>query len=287
MSTVAILGAGDLGGAAAQALAARDRVGRVLLVDTAAQAAAGKALDIKQSGAVSGFHVKVESTDDISRLTGCAVCIVADRFGAGSPEWQGEEGLALLKRVLPYLATAPLIFAGAFQASLMAAAAGEAGVVRDRLIGSAAEGFASAIAAIVAMEARCSPGEVMLTVLGTPPGTFVVPWSEASIGGYALDKVLEQVQLNRIEARVMKLWPPGAYTLGAAAARVAEAVATSSRRFFSVLTVLNGEFGVRNRVGAVPALLSSRGIAHIRVPSLCTRERVLVDTALASAVDRR
>ncbi len=282
MSTVAILGAGDLGGAAAQALAARDHVHRILLIDTAARAAAGKALDIKQSGAVSGFHAKLEGTDDISRLTGCTVCIVADRFGAGSPEWQGEEGLALLKRAVPYLSAAPLIFAGALQAPLMAAAAREAGVARERLIGSAAEGFASAIAAIVAMEARCSPGEVMLTVLGTPPAGFVVPWSEASIGGYALDRVMEQVQRTRIEARVVKLWPPGAYTLGASAARVAEAVTTSSRRFFSVLTVLNGEFKVRDRVGAVPALLSLRGIVHTRVPSLGTREQVLLDTALAS-----
>ena len=41
----------------------------------------------------------------------------------------------------------------------------------------------------------------MLTTLGTPPAGFVVPWSEASIGGYALDRMLSQVQLTRVEAR--------------------------------------------------------------------------------------
>src|SRR5688500_1007469 len=58
MTSVAIIGAGDLGGAVAQALAARDRVGRLLIVDAIAGAAAGKALDIRQSGAVSGFHTQ-------------------------------------------------------------------------------------------------------------------------------------------------------------------------------------------------------------------------------------
>jgi len=90
--------------------------------------------------------------------------------------------------------------------------------------------FAAAIKAMVALEAQCSPSEISLTVLGVPARGFVVPWSEASIGGYALERVLTQVQLSRIEARMAPLWPPGPHTLGLAAARVAEAVASSSRR---------------------------------------------------------
>ena len=107
-----------------------------------------------------------------------------------------------------------------------------------------------------------------------------MPWSEASIGGYALERVLSQVQLRDVEARVARLWPPGPYALGAAAARVVEAVLHASRRSYNVLTVLDGEFGVRNRLGTVPALLASRGIVHTRVPALNTRERVQVETAL-------
>ena len=56
----------------------------------------------------------------------------------------------------------------------------------------------------------------------------------------------------------------------------------SSRRALNVLTVLDGELGVRNRVGALPALLDRRGVAEVRVPSLSARERVLLDTALAT-----
>jgi malate dehydrogenase len=280
MTTAAIIGAGELGGAIAHALARRESVEQVWLVDAAGSPAAGKALDIQQSGAIEGFGTQLGGTSDTSRIIGCDVCIVADRFGTGSPEWQGEDAFAHLSGIVQMAPETPMVFAGAAPSSLMAHLGEEAGVPRTRLIGSAPEALASAIRSIVAMEARCSPSEVMLTVLGTPPVGFVVPWSEASLGGYTLEHVLSQVQLTRIAARAARLWPPGPFVLGQAAASVAHGIIHSARRAFSVLTVLEGEFGVRGRVGAVPAVLSLSGIVHTRVPSLSTRERVELETAL-------
>jgi malate dehydrogenase len=254
-------------------------VARVVLVDAAGAVAAGKALDIQQSGAVEGFHTRLAGDDDLTRVTGCAVCIVADRHGQPSSEWQGDEALGMIGRAAGYLGHTPIVFAGATHAGVLLAAAREAGVRRTRLIGSAPEAFVAALRAIVAMEARCSPSEVHLAVVGAPP-SFVIPWSQASIGGYALEHVLTQVQLTRLTARAARLWPPGPYALGMAAARVAEAVVLSSRRAFNVLSVLGGESEVQGRVGTVPSLLAAPGIVHVRVPSLSTRERVQFETAL-------
>lgn len=280
MSTVCIIGAGELGGATAHALARHERIRRVILIDDAAGVAAGKALDIQQAGAVDGSHTQLEGTADLSRVVGAAACIIADRSGRTSNEWQGDEGLALLNRIAPYAGDTPLVFAGASQASLLPIAAREVHIRRERLIGSAAEALCGAVKSMVAIEAQCSPTEIGLTVLGAPPRGLVIPWSEASIGGHALDRVLTQVQLSRIEARVAHLWPPGPHALGLAAARVAEALVTSSRRTFSVLTVLGGEFGARGRAGVLPALLSIQGIAATKVPALTPRERVQVENAL-------
>jgi malate dehydrogenase len=280
MATVAIVGAGDIGGACAQALAGRDRVRRILVIDAARNAASGKALDIQQSGAIGGFHAQLDGTDDLSRAGGHAVCVIADRFAPGSPEWQAEDGLAMIKQLASVCGDAPLIFAGTAQLRLMDASARELHVAGYRLIGSAPQSLAGAIAAIVAIEAGCSPDEVSVAVLGVPPASFVVAWADASIAGYTLNNALSQVQLTRIEARVARLWPPGPYALGAAAARVAEGILESSRRSFNVLTLLDGEFGVRGRVGTVPVLLTSRGVAQRRIPSLNPRERIQVDTAL-------
>jgi len=294
MATVCILGAGELAGAVAHALARGERVARVTLIDPSSSVAAGKALDIQQSGAVEGFHTQLSGTGDTTRVVGCDVCVVADRAGQPHGEWSGDEGLAMLQRLTGYLGSAPgppLVFAGATQAPLLLAVSREGGIRRERLVGSAPEAFAAAATAIVAMEARCSPTEVKLAVLGAPPvraegassrASFIVPWGEASIGGYPLERVLSQVQLTRLEHRLPRLWPPGPYALGLAAARVAEAVVISSRRTFNVLSVLGGEFGIRGRVGSLPVLLSSGGIAHVRVPTLNPRERVQIETVLGA-----
>jgi malate dehydrogenase len=280
MGSVAIIGAGGLGGAVAQALAGRDRVSRVLLVDAAAGVAAGKALDIQQSGAVSGSHTRLDGTDDLSRAVGAAVCVIADRYGPPEAEWAGDDGLSLLRRLLPWIENTPIVFAGASQVELMLRARREHHVRGAALIGSAPEAYASAMRSMVALEAGCSPSEVSLAVLGLPPAGLVVPWSEAAIGGFSLERALTPVQIARLEARAPRLWPPGPYALGMAAAAAVEAVVTASRRALSVLTVLDGEYGVRNGVGSMPALLDAGGVARLRVPSLSTRERVLVETAL-------
>ena len=170
----------------------------------------------------------------------------------------------MLTRLAPYLGDEPIVFAGAAQADLLLVAEREARIPRSRLIGASPEALVAAVAAIVAMEAQCSPNEVSLTILGAPGG-FVVLWSEASIGGYVLDRVLSQVQMTRLEARARRLWPPGAYTLGAAAGRIIEAILHASRRSFSVLTLLGGEFGVRNRVGALPVRPQLHGGAIAQV----------------------
>lgn len=279
MTTVSIIGAGEVGGACAHALARHDIASRVLLVDRAARVAAGKALDIQQSAPVDAFHTRIEGTDDPARIVGSAVCIVADQFGPPVAEWTGDAALADLTRLRSYVGNAVLVCAGTSPADLLLAATREAHYRRERIIASVPEAIRAAIGSLVALEARCSPRDVMLTVLGAPP-RLLVPWSEASIGGYALDRVLTAPQVARIEARAARLWPPGPQALGAAAARITEAIVTSSRQTLTVLTLLAGEFGIRDRVGALPVMLAPGGVVQTRVPELNTRERVLVETAL-------
>jgi len=278
MSVVAILGAGPLGGAVAHALADHGLASRVLIVDPDGQIAAGKALDILQAGAITGTATQVHGTTDMDQAIGCDVCVVADRSNPGG-EWQ-HESVETIARLARSVGAAPLVFAGASQAALMRVLAVESGINPRRLVGSASEGLTAAIRAVVAMELGCSAPEVSLSVLGCPPAGVVVPWMEASVGGYGLEKVMSQAQLARVDARVPRLWPPGPYTLGLAAADVVGAMLRASRRPRSVLSVLDGEFGARQRVGAIPAFLGPSGILRTKVPTLNTRERVQVETAL-------
>jgi malate dehydrogenase len=275
MTTVCILGAGEVGGATARALAAGEVASRVVLLDAARGVAAGKALDLQQACAITGWHTALTGTDDWSRLTGATVCIVADPVPGGS--WSDAD--TLLDRLQALAGEAPLVFAGTADPAPLIAAAAARGIPRRRLIGSAPHALLGSIAAIIALEARCSVSEVGVSILGAPPAV-VVPWSEASIGGRALHRVLDASAVARLDARTARLWPPRPGALGLAAALVTQGLLQTSRRAFTVSTLLDGELGLRNRVGVVPARLSPAGIVRIDVPALETRERVRVDTAL-------
>src|SRR2546428_4149797 len=97
MRQIAIIGAGELGGAIAHVLARREIGRAVRVVDDAGQVAAGKALDIAQAAPVEAFATQLSGAGDVSSAAGAAVIVVADRVKGG--EWQGEEALALMKRL--------------------------------------------------------------------------------------------------------------------------------------------------------------------------------------------
>ena len=275
MATVAIIGAGDAGGATADALARAGGVDHVLLVDEARGVAAGKALDIRQAGAVTGSGTRLEGTDAILDVRGCDVCVIADAVRGG-----GAPGLGRLVQVAGAVGGAPMVFAGADQAEVLESASADLALPWRRLAGAGGLAMASAAAALVAMEAACSPREVSLTVLGAPGRGLVVPWSQAAISGIALERILAPPQVRRLDARLARSWPPGPHVLGVAAAHLVRAMLTSSRQALPVLTMLEGVFGVRGRVGIVPARLSPAGIAAVVEPALAPRDLTALHTAL-------
>src|SRR4051812_11841552 len=98
MPEVAIIGAGPVGGELAFILARQGIAQSVTVVDESGQVAAGKALDIMQAGPIASFSTRVSGATDFMIAAGAAVIVVADRFDAG--EWQGGDGLMLLRRVV-------------------------------------------------------------------------------------------------------------------------------------------------------------------------------------------
>src|ERR1700712_3584810 len=110
MEEVAIVGAGELGGAIALLLARTDMAARIRLIDAAGQVAAGKALDIMQAAPIEQFATTVSGYPDITRAAGAQVIVLADR--AGGAEWQGEEGLLLLTQLSQLASRSVVVCAG-------------------------------------------------------------------------------------------------------------------------------------------------------------------------------
>ena len=84
MQDVAIIGAGELGGATAHALARSNLVRSITLIDDTRRVAAGKALDIAQAAPVEGFATQVSGATDVSVAAGASIVILADRSRAAN-----------------------------------------------------------------------------------------------------------------------------------------------------------------------------------------------------------
>ena len=280
MSTVVIAGAGDIGGAVARELAALDLVSRIVIVDDLANVAAGKALDVAQSAPVDGYHTALSGTSDVAAVVGAAAIVIADRAAQPVAEWADENGLALLRRVAGLNQGAPMVCAGATQASIVEKAVNEAGLSRTRVFGSAPEALRSAVIAMTSAEAGVAPSDIVLSVLGRAPQQIIVPWDEASIGGRCATNVLSAAQLARLDARIARLWPPGPYALAAAAARIIRTAFTRSARVHAALVAVTRDEGMPGRSAMMPVTLDPKGIATLVPPSLSTRDRVRFETTM-------
>ncbi len=279
MPEIAIIGAGELGGTLAHHLARRDFVGSICLVDDKGQVASGKALDIMQAAPIESFSTRVSGAQDVVSAAGSKVFVLADRAGAG--EYQGEDGLTMIGRVLHLGGTPIVLCAVSGQRELVERGVRALGLPRHSLFGSAPEALAGAIRAIVALETNGSPADVALTVLGVPPSQVVVPWEEVTIGGFAATRVLDLSARRRVAARVDHLWPPGPYALAAAAAAAIDAVIGPSRRRIAAFVAPDDTSGRRHRTAALPVRLGPVGIVAVEEPALSTRDRVALENAMA------
>ena len=283
MRSIVILGAGELGGALARQLAAADVAARITLIDSAGSVAAGKALDIVQAAPVDGYSTLVQGTTDESAVVGADLIVIADRAGiADAPavaEWQGDGGVALLGRAV-YLNDTTVLCAGSRHLDLVDRGVREIGLSRERLIGSAPEALRAAVVSLAALEANGDPNDVSLTVVGRPPAQIIVPWDDAAIAGRRATDVLSPPALTRLDGRLSRLWPPGPLTLAAAATRVVTALATRGRRTLSLFVSVPRDEGGRGHAGMLPALVGANGLVAILKPTLSTRDRVRLESAL-------
>ena len=279
MREVAIVGAGELGGLTAHALARRNAADVVRLIDERGRVAEGKALDISQAAPVEGFATTVAGSTDLSMAAGASVVVIASGAGDGS-ERSAEDGLLLVRRVNAIAPRALLLCADTSHRDLVDHAVRELHISRSRILGSASEAFVSAATAIVALELDVSPLDVALSILGVPPRQIVIAWENAAVSGFALGGMMTEPARRQMAQRIVALWPVGPYALAAAATKVVEALLGNSRRPVTCFVAPDDGAGVRTRTAALPVRLGPDGIVEVVMPGLSVAERVALDNAM-------
>jgi hypothetical protein len=274
----AIVGAGPLATALASTLAARGRVRHVRLIDDSGTVATGKALDIRQATPVLGSDVSIDATADVAAAADADVIVMADAHGAPAAEWDGELGLALLGRLAAANPRAPIVCAGARQASLVERGVTELRLPWTRILGSASIAFDAAARAVIAEAAGTAPRAVALALAGLPPGRLVVGWSASSIDGAPAETRLGPGVLAAAARRLTAAWPPGPFALAAAAAVLLEHLDEAS---VATLPALVAAPGQGHRVGIARVRVGPSGVLDAAEPVLSPYERIALDNALA------
>ena len=279
MDRVVILGAGELGGLVAHAAARRGVAQDICLIDEKGRVAEGKALDIMQAAPVEGFSARVTGSADASLAGGATVVVIAD--AAGGAEWQGDAAFAVMKRARDFSPRSLIVCAGAAQRDLIERGVRELHVPRARLIGSAPEALVAGVRAVVAAELRTSPRDVGVCAIGVPPEHIVVPWEDATVGGFALHRRLGEPERRRLEAGLPGLWPPGPYALAAAAAKVIDTMLGRSERVVICFVAPDQSAGLSTRTAALPVRLDRSGVIGVVLPALNGRDRVRLENAMS------
>jgi malate dehydrogenase len=281
MSTVAILGAGTLGGTLAHTLAGHECVRTICLIDADVGVASGKALDITQAGPVEGFDTRVSASEHLDAVIGAAVVVLTGPADTPDDDWQGEPAAAILSQVIALNHRAPIVCAGASHAS-MVELGGQLGISSQKIMGTAPGALVSGLRALIALEADASPADVLVNLVGVPPSHPVVPWSSATIGGYPLEDRLPPLQQARLDQSLKQLWPPGPYTLASAGAQVVTAMLSGgSRRGFACF--VNQQRGGAARVQSAGVTVNGTGVEAVLPSRLSQLEQVQLDNALSDA----
>jgi malate dehydrogenase len=278
MSTVAIIGAGPLGGALVHSLAARNRVGEVRLIDPEGRIAEGKALDILQAAPVEQFNTRVTAATSYAAAAGVDVIVLADLAAGG--EIAGEAGLALLRQLSRMETEAPFLFAAGLQRELMIRTMAELHVAPSRVVGSAPLALESAVRALTAALMDASPADLAIGVAGVPPRDAVIGWNAATAFNRPIAEAIAPHHLSLLTSRLPALWPPQPYALASAATRVAEALAEGSRRRYTCFAAIDAAGAGRRIIAAVPIEIVKGGVGRVLEPALSRHERTAFENGL-------
>jgi malate dehydrogenase len=298
MNKISIIGAGRVGETTAQILAQRGMCHEVVLLDVREGAAAGAALDIRQSAAFHGFDTRVVGGTDPALLKDSGLVIVT----AGSPRKPGmsrsdvlDVNRAVIDSVVDQvLDNAPdsLLLLVTNPVDVLTLHAWQrSGWKRNRVFGQAGVLDAARMASFMAEETGLSVKDIQTMVIGGHGDSMVPLTRFSTINGVPASTFLTPETIQRINTRtqnggaeVLELRQNSSAYNGPAAAiaTMVEAICNNSARVLPSVCILDGEYGEHDIPAGVPAILGSKGIEKVIELPLDDAERAGLQASIDS-----
>jgi malate dehydrogenase len=270
-------GAGNVGATVARAIADKE-LADVVIVDIAAQKAAGIALDMLEACPIEGSDSRILGTDDYAQSAGSDVVVVT----SGVPRKPGMSRDDLLQvnykimqqvteNVVRYSPNCIIVPVANPLDAMAQAVLKLSGFPRERVIGMAGVLDSARMRAFIAMELNVSVESVHAFVLGGHGDTMVPLPRYSTVAGIPLPDLLSKDRIDAIVKRtaeggaeITKLVGTSAwYAPGSAAAEMVEAILKDKKKILPCSVYLQGEYGIRDLFVGVPVKLGARGVEEI------------------------
>jgi len=307
---IALIGAGNIGGTLAHLIGLKE-LGDVVLFDVFGGVAAGKALDIMQSGPVDGFDSLMTGGSDYAAIKGADVVIVT----AGFPRTPGMSRDDLIGKNAGVIATVaegikthcPEAFVICITNPLDAMVwvmKEKSGLPANRVVGMAGVLDSSRLQLFLAQEFGVSVEDVRAFVLGGHGDTMVPLTRYSTVAGIPVPDLIKmgwttQAKIDAIVERtangggeIVKLLERGSafYAPAASAISMAEAYLKDKKRVLPCAAWLTGQYGMNELYVGVPVVIGAGGVEKIVEIQLnpaekdafeksCAAVRELVDAA--------
>ena len=299
---IALIGAGNIGGTLAHMIGLKE-LGDVVLFDVFGGVAAGKALDIMQSGPVDDFDAHMTGGSSYHAIEGADVVIVT----AGFPRMPGMSRDDLIGKNAGVIAEVadgikthcPNAFVITITNPLDAMVyvmQQKSGLPANKVVGMAGVLDSSRFRLFLAQEFGVSVEDVTAFVLGGHGDTMVPLTRYSTVGGIPVPDLIKmgwttQAKIDAIVQRtrdgggeIVKLLERGSafYAPAASAVAMAEAYLKDKKRVLPCAALLNGEYGMKDLYVGVPVVIGAGGIERIIEVQMNAEEKAEFDKSCAA-----
>ena len=294
---IALIGAGNIGGTLAHLIGLKE-LGDVVMFDVFPGVAAGKALDIMQSGPVDGFDSHMIGTKDYAQIAGSDVVIVTAGFprmpGMSRDDLIGKNAGVIAEVAEGIKTHCPDAFVICITNPLDAMVwvmKEKSGRPAHQVVGMAGVLDSSRFQLFLAQEFGVSVEDVTAFVLGGHGDTMVPLTRYSTVAGIPVPDLIAmgwttQAKIDAIVERtangggeIVKLLERGSafYAPAASAIAMAEAYLKDKRRVLPCAALLTGQYGVNGLYIGVPVVIGKNGIEKIVEIELNAAEQAAFD----------
>ncbi|WP_144186464.1 malate dehydrogenase [Elioraea rosea] len=292
-SKIALIGAGNIGGTLAHLVGLKE-LGDVVLFDVFGGVAAGKALDIMQSGPVDGFDAMMSGGSDYSAIKGADVVIITAGFPR-QPGMSRDDLVAKNAGVIAQVAEGvkthcPDAFVIVITNPLDAMVwvfQQKSGLPPEKVVGMAGVLDSARFRLFLAHEFGVSVEDVTAFVLGGHGDTMVPLTRYSTVAGIPVPDLVKmgwstQEKIDAIVSRtangggeIVKLLEKGSafYAPAASAIAMAESYLRDKKRVLPCAAWLTGQYGVKDLYVGVPVVIGAGGVERIVEISLNDGEK--------------